>query len=179
MHPAALKLAAAPLVALAAAWTLAADGPALRPAVAVAAVAAALALAWTSGAGAWRRGPALWLTAILAWAALDAVLRPVATFAAARDVAAGAVALGLLLVAARPRAAAWGRLAVVTGGACAAVWMVTERAVHGVRPGGPFGNPNGSATVVLLALALAPSLRVALAARVSLMALAAAGVAAS
>ncbi len=102
-----------------------------------------------------------------------------ATFAAARDVAAGVVALGLLLVAARPRAAAWGRLAVVTGGACAAVWMVAERAVQGGRPAGPFGNPNGSATVVLLALALAPSLRLPLGARVSLMALAAAGVAAS
>ena len=179
MRPAALKLAPAVLVPVAAAWVLAADGPVVRPAVAVATVAAALALAWTSGAGALRRGPALWLAAMLAWAALDAVLRPVAAYDAARVLAAGVVALALLLVVARPRAAAWGRLAVVAGGACAAAWMVAERAAHAARPAGPFGNPNGSATAALLGLALAPSLRLPLGARVPLMALAAAGVVAS
>src|SRR5664280_360293 len=163
----------------AAAWVLAADGPVVRPAVAVATVAVALALAWTSGAGALRRGPALWLAAMLAWAALDAVLRPVAAYDAARVLAAGVVALALLLVVARPRAAAWGRLAVVAGGACAAAWMVAERAAHAARPAGPFGNPNGSATAALLGLALAPSLGLPLGVRVPLMALAAAGVVAS
>ncbi|OYW06451.1 MAG: hypothetical protein B7X11_01075 [Acidobacteria bacterium 37-65-4] len=126
-----------------------------------------------------RRGPALWLAALLAWAGLDAALRPVAVYDAARVLGAGLVALALLLVAARPRAAAWGRLAVVAGGACAAAWMVAERAAHGARPAGPFGNPNGSATAALLGLALAPSLRLPLGARVPLMALAAAGVVAS
>ncbi len=179
MRPAALKLAPAVLVPVAAAWVLAADGPVVRPAVAVVTVAVALALAWTGGAGALRRGPALWLAALLAWAGLDAALRPVATYDAARVLAAGLVALALLLVAARPRSAAWGRLAVVAGGACAAAWMVVERAAHSARPAGPFGNPNGSATAALLALALAPSLRLPLGARLPLMALAAGGVVAS
>ena len=179
MRPAALKLAPAALVPVAAGWVLAADGPAVRPAVAVATVAVALALAWTSGAGGLRRGPALWLAALLAWAGLDAALRPVAVYDAARVLAAGLVALALLSVAARPRAAAWGRLAVVAGGACAAAWMVAERIAHAARPAGPFGNPNGSATAALLGLALAPSLRAPLGARAPLMALAAAGVVAS
>ena len=120
MRPAALKLAPAVLVPVAAAWVLAADGPAVRPAVVAVTVAAALALVWTNGAGGLRRGPALWLAALLAWAGLDAALRPVAVYDAARVLGAGLVALALLLVAARPRAAAWGRLAVVAGGACAA-----------------------------------------------------------
>ncbi len=179
MRPAALKLAPAVLVPVAAAWALAADGPVVRPAVVAVTVAAALALAWTSGGGALRRGPALWLAALLAWAALDAALRPVAAYDAARALAAGLIALALLLAAARPRAAAWGRLAVVAGGACAAAWMVAERAAAAARPAGPFGNPNGSATAALLALALAPSLRLPLGARVPLMALSAAGVVAS
>jgi hypothetical protein len=113
------------------------------------------------------------------WAALDAALRPVAISDAARLLATGVVSLGLVVVTRNPRGAAWGRLGAVAAGTGAAAWLITERLVHGGRPPGPFGNPNLAATPALLALALAPFLRVPVLVRGVLMAVAGAGVVAS
>ena len=103
--------------------------------------------------------PAAWLAALVGWAALAAAVRPVDRGEAARFVAVGGLALVLALLAARPRAAAWGRLGVVLAGALAALWLVVERVVGPGRPGGPFENPNVAATVVVLALAVLPRVR--------------------
>ena len=159
MRAPALKDLPALLVPTAAAWVLAARGAVLPPAVLVlsAGVAALALLAGRRvvvGAGT----PAAWGAALLAWTAADAAVRPVAAFGATRVVAAGAVALALFLAAAAPRTVAWGRIAVVSAGACAAVWMTVERALHATRPAGPFGNPDQAATLVLVGVATAPLL---------------------
>jgi hypothetical protein len=100
--------------------------------------------------------PTLWLAGLVGWVCIAAAVRPVDRVEAARFAAVGVVALALALLAARPRAAAWGRLGVVLAGGVAAAWLVTERLVAGGRPGGPFENPNVAATVIALALALLP-----------------------
>jgi hypothetical protein len=127
-------------------------------AVTTVAVIAALCLecgGWTALA----RGPRAWFAALVVWAALDAAVRPVATWDAAGVVASGVVALGIVIATATPRTAAWARLAAVLAGVGAGAWLVVERIVRGARPSGPLGNPNLAATLALLALALAPFLR--------------------
>jgi hypothetical protein len=125
------------------------------------------------------RGPRGWFAVLVLWAAVDAVLRPVATWDAARLVASGVVALGVVVATAAPRAAAWGRLATVLAGAGASVWLVVERVVRAGRPSGPLENPNLAATLALLALALAPFLPAGALVRGGLVAMAAAGIVAS
>ena len=168
------------LVPVALAWVLAPDAVVPSPWVSAATVAVVAGLC-LAGAGGWApwTGPRAWLAGLLAWGTLDAALRPVATDDAARLVAAGMVAMGLVVVTGTPRAAAWGRLAAVTAGTSAAVWLIVDRLLHAGRPSGPFGNPNLAATAALLALTLAPLLRGPVFVRGVLMAVAAAGVVAS
>jgi hypothetical protein len=175
-----LKRLPALFVPCALAWVLAPHAVEPLPWVSVATIAlvAGFCLARAGGCTAWA-GPRTWLVGLLAWAALDAALRPVAVSDAARLLAAGVVALGLLVVTGAPRMAAWGRLAVVAAGTSAAVWLIVERLLHAGRPSGPFGNPNLAATPALLALALAPLLRAPVMVRGVLMVVAAGGVVAS
>jgi hypothetical protein len=175
-----LKHLPALLVPLALAWVVAPDALAPSPWVSAATVSVVAALC-LAGAGAWMgwRGPVVWLVGLLVWAAVDAALRPVAASDAARLLATGVVALGLVVVTGRPRSAAWGRLGVVVAGTGAAAWLAIERLLQPGRPSGPFGNPNLAAVPALLALAMAPVLRAPAAVRGVLMAVAAAGVVAS
>jgi len=180
VRAAAVRRLPALLVPLAAAWVLAARGAVLPPALLAASVGvAALALLAPPLLARLAGTPAAWGAALLAWAALDAALRPVAAFAAVRVVAAGAVALALFAAAAAPRAATWARGAVAVAGTCAAAWMAVERALHGARPLGPFGNPDQAATLALLAAAVAPTLAAPTAVRGLLVAAGVAGVIAS
>jgi hypothetical protein len=168
------------LVPVAAGWVLAARGPDPGPLVAVITVAVAAAMLLVRPRphiGLF--GPAVWLAGLLAWAAADAVMRRTAVWDAAHDIAAGVLALALLAACATPRVAAWGRMAVIGAGGFAAVWMVIERGLRTERPGGPFGNPNGGATVALLGLALVPFVRAPRWARAALLVVTAAGVVAS
>ncbi len=131
-----------------------------------------------------RRGALLptaarWLGALLVWAVIAALLRPVEHTEAARFVAVGAVALALSVVVARPRAAAWGRLSVVLAGSVAAAWLVGERLLGEGRPSGPFENPNIAATLIVIALALVVPLRCRMAIRLGVAALLVAGAVAS
>ncbi len=168
------------LVPCALAWVLAPHPVSPSPLVSAATVAvvAVLCLAGTAGCAVWR-GPRPWLAGLLAWAALDAVLRSVAAGDAARLLASGGVALGLVIVTGAPRTAAWGRLAAAAAGMGAAVWLIVERLQHAGRPSGPFGNPNLAATPALLAMALVPFLPGPVLVRGSLVAVATAGVVAS
>ncbi len=123
--------------------------------------------------------PAVWLVALVGWTAVAAALRPVDPGAAARFVAVGAVAVALAVLVSAPRPAAWGRVGVVLAGAIAAVWMLLERVVGDGRPAGPFENPNVAATVVVIALSLAPALVVRPALRLGVAGLLIAGIVAS
>ena len=168
------------LVPTAAAWVLAAGGVQPPAAVIVLTVTVAATLLVRDLATVARlTGPVAWAGALVVWIAADAALRPVAAFDAARCTAAGLLAVALLAVGGAPRAAAWGKIAVVGAGTCAALWMVFERMRHSGRPAGPFGNPNGAATLVLLGLALVPFLRAPLGVRGVLLTVDAAGVVAS
>lgn len=180
MRASPLKHLPALLVPLALVWVVAPEAASPLPwvSVATAMVVAGLCLAGP-GATAVGTGPQAWLAGLLAWGALDAALRPVATCDAARLLAVGLVALGVVVVVGTPRAAAWGRLAAVVAGTGTASWLAVERLLQPGRPAGPFGNPNLAATPALLALALAPRLRAPLLARGVLMAVASAGIAAS
>jgi tetratricopeptide (TPR) repeat protein len=175
-----LKYLPALLVPVALAWVVAPDPASPLPWVSVATVVvvAGLCLVALGSRGSWV-GPPAWLAGLLAWAALDAALRPVAAVEAARLLAAGVVALGLVVATGAPRSAAWGRLAVVVAGTSAASWLLLERLLQPGRPAGPFGNPNLAATPALLGLAVAPWLSAALPVRAVVMALAAGGVIAS
>ena len=175
-----MKRLPALLVPCALAWVLAPQAvpPSAWVLVATIAVVAGFCLGRVGRCTVWA-GPRAWLVGLLAWAALDAALRPVAVSDAAHLLAAGVVALGLLVVTGAPRTAAWGRLAAIVAGTSAAVWLIVERLLHAGRPAGPFGNPNLAATPALLALALAPLLRVPVLVRGILMAVAAGGVVAS
>ncbi|MBZ5587294.1 MAG: O-antigen ligase family protein [Acidobacteriia bacterium] len=180
MRAPSLKDLPALLVPTAAAWVLAAQGAGPSPWVAVLTVAVAAALLLQNLDAAFRpTAPVAWAAGLVAWVAADAALRPVAAFGATRAVAAALAALALAASAGTPRTASWGRLAVVCSGTCAAVWMAVERALHAGRPAGPFGNPNGAATLILLGLALTPFLRVAIAVRAALLAVGVAGILAS
>jgi tetratricopeptide (TPR) repeat protein len=175
-----LKYLPALLVPVALAWVLAPGAVTPSPWLSAATVAVVSALCLTGAGGCTvRTGPRVWLAGLLVWAALDAALRPVATSDAARLLATGVVALGLVVVTGAPRGAAWGRLAAVAAGTSAAAWLITERLLHAGRPPGPFGNPNLAATPALLALALAPRLRAPVAVRGVVMAVAVAGIVAS
>jgi hypothetical protein len=174
-----LKWLPALLVPVALAWVLVPGWTAPAPWVVAATVVVVSGLCLATRACTVREGPPAWLAGLLAWAALDAALRPVAIGDAARLLATGVVALGLVVVTRNPRAAAWGRLGAVAAGIVAAAWLITERLLHGGRPPGPFGNPNLAATPALLALALAPFLPAPAVARGALMAVAGAGVVAS
>ena len=158
MHAAVLRHRAAALPFLAVAWVAGASGVTVPPWLAVTTVVVAVAIT----APALRRrslpAPAWWLAGLLAWAAADAALRPVATFDAARSIAMGVTALLLGAAAATPRGAAWGRMAVAAAGLLSAAWLLAERLVHSGRPEGPFLNPNLGATLALLAISLAPFL---------------------
>jgi len=176
----ALKHLPALAVPVAATWVLAARGiDVAAPAVVATVAVAAILLARDAGSLLHPSGPVAWGWALVLWTAADGALQPVAAVEAARCVAVGAVALALLAAAGAPRTAAWGRLAVVASGTIAAVWMAVERVQHAGRPAGPFGNPNGAATLALLGLALAPFLRAPWLARAALVAAGAAGVVAS
>lgn len=154
-----LKSLPALLVPLVLAWVGATRGIDPLPWVCAATVALALVLAATSAAGVRWSAPAVWLGVLLAWAALDAVLRPVAVSEAAFAIAVGVVALLLFVATQDPRCAVWAKSALVVNGSVLAVWLLAERFVRHVRPGGPFGNANPAATLILLALALTPFLR--------------------
>jgi tetratricopeptide (TPR) repeat protein len=125
------------------------------------------------------RAPGVWLAGLTAWAAAAAVLRPVAPAQAAYLVAVGAVSCLLGLVAGRMSARAWAALAVSALGAATGAWLVIERLLIGLRPGGPFGSPNLSATVALLGLCVTPKVRLKVPWRLSLAVLAGGGVLAS
>ncbi len=159
MRPA-LKLLPALLVPICFAWVGATRGIDPMPRVCVATVALALALVAASTVGVRWSAPVAWLGALLAWVVVDAVVRPVAVSEASVAVAIGVVALLLFAAAQAPRCAAWARTALVLSGSVVAVWLLVERVLRHVRPGGPFGNANPAATLVLLALALSPFLRV-------------------
>jgi hypothetical protein len=155
-----LKWLPALLAPLAVLW--AADSRGVFPSPAVVVATAALCALLVAAEG--RRGlllapPARWLAGLVAWASVTAAVRPVDRVEAARFVAVGVVALLIVVLAGRPRAAAWGRLGVVATGAVAAAWLVAERVAIGGRPGGPFDNPNVAATVIAVALALLPQVR--------------------
>ncbi len=168
------------LVPTAAAWVVAMQGVVLPAAVLVLTTAAAALVLLRNPVVALRpSAPTAWAAGLVAWVAADAALRPVAAFGAVRSVAAGLVALALFASASAPRTAAWGRLAVVSGGTCAAIWMTVERVLHAARPTGPFGNPDQAATLVLLGVAVAPFMRSALFVRGALLALGIVGVVAS
>ena len=176
----ALKVVPALLVPAAMAWVLAPVGMAPSPAVAVPTVVlvAVLCVAARVAPAGWD-DPRAWLAGLLVWCCLDAALRPVAITDAAACVATGVVALGLAWTCAAPRVAAWGRTAVVVAGSGAAGWLIAERLLMGGRPSGPFGNPNLAATVVLLALALVPLVKLPGSVRAVIVAVTAAGVVAS
>jgi hypothetical protein len=125
------------------------------------------------------RPPYAWLAGLAGWAALGTLLRPVDPTQAAFLVAVALTALLLALVAWTPTARAWAALAVVGVGDAAGAWLVVQRLAIGVRPGGPFGNPNLSATVALLGLCVTPLARVSLPWRMGAAAIAAGGVLAS
>ena len=173
-----LKHAPALLVPLALAWIVAPGALAPSISAVTVGVVAALCVAGFGTCTTWA-GPRAWLAGLLAWAALDAALRPVATSDAAHLLAVGIVALGLVVVTGAPRPAAWGRLAVVVAGTSAAAWLAIERLLQPGRPSGPFGNPNLAATPALLAVAMTPMLSASTAVRGTLMAVAVAGVVAS
>jgi tetratricopeptide (TPR) repeat protein len=159
---AALKLLPALLVPVCLAWVGAARGIDPMPWVCVATVALAIALVAVPTVGVRWSAPVVWLGALLAWASVDTVVRPVAVSEASVAVAIGIVALLLFAAAQAPRCAAWAKTALVLSGSVVAVWLLVERALRHVRPGGPFGNANPAATLVLLALALTPFLRVSM-----------------
>jgi hypothetical protein len=175
-----LKHLPALLVPTAAAWVLAGAGLELpAPVVVVTVAVAAVLLVRNLVPAAHPTGPVAWAGALVLWVAADAALRPVAAFDAARCAAVGLVAVALLAAGGMPRVAAWGRVAVVCAATCAALWMVVERVQHAARPAGPFGNPNGAATIVLLGLALVPFVRAPRAVRGLLLAVEASGIVAS
>jgi hypothetical protein len=180
VHGLPLKHLPAILVPVALAWVLAPQGAIASASAAVATVAAVAALCLVGGE-CWRvwAGPRVWLLALLAWAVVDAVIRPVAGWDAMRVLAAGLVAIGLVGVTAAPRTATWGRLAAVTAGTGAGTWLLAERMLHAGRPGGPFGNPNPAATLALVALALAPFLRAPAVGRAAVLAVTVGGIVAS
>jgi tetratricopeptide (TPR) repeat protein len=166
---AALNALPAALVPLALAWVGAARGVAPPAWLAVATVAVVgVLVAWRLVEGTTWHVPLSWLAGLVGWAALAAAVRPVAPAPAAWLVAIGVVAVGLALVAATPRGAAWSAAAVVTAGAACAGWLIVERLTVAARPAGPFGNPNPAATVPLLALAFVPWLRTSIAIRIVL-----------
>jgi hypothetical protein len=155
-----VKRAALLLVPLAVLWVAAARGFGLAASIAVATAAVAAGLASATVSRGVRAGPeVIWLAGLVGWCALDAGIRPVSLGSAAWFVAAGMVAVLLAVVAATPRGASWGRLAVIAAGCASAGWMVVERAILGGRPAGPFDNPNPAATVALLGVAVTPALR--------------------
>jgi hypothetical protein len=164
------------LVPTAAAWVLTVQGAGL-PAGVIVITAAVIAFLLLGNLSVVVRpvAPVAWAAGLLGWIAADAALRPVAAFTATRIVAAGLVALALFACAGLPRAAAWGRLAVVCAGTSTAVWLALERGLRAGRAAGPFGSPNEAATVVLLGLALAPFLRTSLVVRGLVMAVGLAG----
>jgi tetratricopeptide (TPR) repeat protein len=167
------------LLALGGAWVAGAEGVIEAPWSVIITVVVAAGLALPALRRRKLPAPQAWLAGLLAWAALDAVLRPVASFDAARLVAMGVTALLLAGAGSTPRGAAWGRAAVVVAGLGAAAWLVVERALSAERPGGPFSNPNLGATVALLALAMVPFVPVARGLRAAGGCLAAAGIVAS
>ena len=176
----ALRWLPALLVAVALLWVGSAAGVGLSPGVAaITVVATGLLVAVGLRQGLVLDATHAWLAALLAAAAASAALRPVAAADAAWALSVGVVSLGLLAAASRPRVAEWGAAAVVLSGALAAAWLVWQRLALGVRPPGPFGNPNPAAAIAVLAVALVPWLRMRVAARSALAAVLVAGVVAS
>jgi tetratricopeptide (TPR) repeat protein len=170
----------AALLPTAALWVVASQGVFPSPAaIAVTAVVLAALAVVELERGVRITTPAVWLAALVAWATVATVLRPVDPAEAASFLAVGAVALALAVLAARPRVAAWGRLGVVLAGALAAAWLVADRLTGDGRPAGPFENPNIAATVVVIALALVPPLHCHASLRTGVAALLIAGTVAS
>lgn len=181
MRPAIAKTAPATLLVLPLAWLAGAQGVDLATWSLVATVTVPLALLLgrhRSPRLIWR-APHGWLLGLLGWVALAGVVRPVAAVEAAYLVAVGGMALVLLLVSWTATARPWAALAVVVVGVGAGGWLVVQRMVTGVRPGGPFGSPNLSATIALLAVAVAPVARLGRGWRLVAAGVAAAGVLAS
>lgn len=102
--------------------------------------------------------PVRWLAGLVGWSALAATLRPVSPAAASWVVAGGVIALCVAIASRSPRGAAWARATAVAVGIMCAIWLIAEAMARGERPAGPFGNPNPSAGLAVLALALVPAL---------------------
>ncbi len=141
------------LVPLAMLWVAGADGVFLRPWTAVVTSVGLGFLAYRRLVGGVRVGPAfLWLASLCLWVLTSAVVQPVAWDRAAQLSAVGIFAAVLALITAHPAGRRWMTVAVFVAGLGCALWLVTERLAVGGRPGGPFGNPNVAASVVVLAM---------------------------
>lgn len=151
MPPLSLEALLVPLSLL---WVASANGVFLVPWVAAVSAGVGGFLAWRRLVRGVRVGPPLlWLLGFCLWLLLSALTQPVAWDRAAQLVAVGLLAGIMALVAAHPLGRRWMAVAVVAAGVLCALWLVAERLAVGGRPGGPFGNPNVAATVVVLAFA--------------------------
>lgn len=148
------------LVPLALLWVGAADGVFLHPWVAVVTALVLGFLAWRRLRRGVRVGPPFfWLAGLCLWVLVSALLQPVAWDRAAQFSAIGIFAGVLALITAHPLGRKWVAVAVIAAGLLGSLWLVAERLAVGGRPGGPFGNPNVAATVVVLAMAQAVQIK--------------------
>lgn len=142
------------LVPLALLWVASADGVFVAPWVAAVSAGVAGFLAWRRLVRGVRVGPPFfWLGGLCLWVFASGLIQPVAWDRAAQLSAIGIFAGVLALITAHPAGRRWMGVAVFVAGVACALWLVAERLAVGGRPGGPFGNPNVAATVVVLALA--------------------------
>lgn len=147
------------LVPLALLWVAGADGVFLRPWVAVTTAVVLGFLAWRRLLRGVRVGPSFfWLAGLCLWVLASGLIQPIAWDRAAQLSAIGIFAGILALMTAHPGGRRWMAVAVLVAGVLCALWLVAERLAVGGRPGGPFGNPNLAATVVLLAMTQAVQL---------------------
>jgi hypothetical protein len=174
------RWAPAALVPLCLLGLAASRGVALAPgAVAITAAGLTILAAVALARGVRLDPPLRWLGALVGWAAVAAAVRPVSPGAAWWLVAGGVLALAVAVAARGPRGAAWACATAVAAGVACSLWLIAEALARGERPGGPFDNPNPSATLAVLALALVPLLRLRRIARVALGGLMLCGIGAS
>lgn len=148
------------LVPLALLWVASADWVFVPPWVAAMTAVTLGFLAWRRLLCGVRVGlPFFWLVGLCFWVLVSALVQPVAWDRAAQLSAIGIFAGILALIIAHPGGRRWMALAVFAAGLSCALWLVAERLAVGGRPGGPFGNPNLAATVVVLAMTHALQLR--------------------
>ncbi len=154
------RWAPAALVPLSLLALAASRGVALAPgAVAITAAGLAVLAAVALARGVRLDPPLRWLAALVGWAVVAAAVRPVSPGVAWWLVAGGVLALAVAVAARGPRGAAWARATAVAAGTMCSLWLIAEALARGERPGGPFGNPNPSAALIVLALALVPTLK--------------------